>query len=231
MAVSEIASATSSLLGDTTPALTSTLNKRILDLIFNNSALLLKKPELLSNSGLLGKIMAFSSDFLGKSALPILGFTYQTPTSLEYLKYTYSEYPFLNQKIITNGFIKEPTIIQITALRPITMSNTWTLNYFNSKSIIELLEAYCDMGGLFKLLTRWGSIDDLALINLTLNANPEDANNPGVFVMTFKKLIFIESEDDITTNIVFDMIEKGAGITAASVAVVDGISSVLGDLL
>lgn len=215
-----------SLLGGSTPGFGTNVAVGVLDIMFSNSAVLLKDPSLISQAGLAGSIMAFVSDLLGGSALPLTGFTYRSPRQVEYLSYTYSEYPFLNQKLISNSFIKNPTTIQIEALRPITRSNSWLLNYFNTSSIVELVEAYADAGGLFKLFTRWGTIDDLALTNLTLNTS-EDSSDPGLFTMTFKKLQFIEKEEADTTDSIIDVISQGAGIIAAGAAVVSEVLDVL----
>lgn len=213
-------------LGTTTPSVASNLTTKILDIVFNNCALLLKEPDKLANNGLSGKVFAFASDLLGGASLPLLGFTYQNPRKIEYLSYSYSEYPFLNQKLISNSFIKNPTTITLTALRPITLSNTWLLNYFNTKSLVEIVEAYADTGGLFKAITRWGSIDNLALQNLVFS-NDGDPNDPGLFTMTFKKLLFIEDEETSAANAVFDVLEKGAGVVASTVAIAQTVKDII----
>lgn len=215
-----------SLLGGSTPGFGTNTSMVVLDVLFNNSAVLLKDPSLLANNGLVGKVMAFASDLLGGSSLPLLGFTYRSPKHIEYLSYTYSEYPFLNQKLVSNSFIKNPTTIEIEALRPITRVNSWLLNFINTKTIIQTMEAYADAGGLFKLFTRWGTIDDLALLGLTFNTEG-GSNDPGIFTMKFKKLQFIESEEQTAIDKMMDVISTGAGVVGAVGAVVTKVGNVI----
>lgn len=107
--------------------------------------------------------------------LPLIGFEYMAPDEVELLKYTYSEYPYINKTMITNAYIKENTRLSIIGLRPITygggavnsVSTSVVGNYLTNELILSTLQAYSDKGGTFTLLTMWGQLNNLVLERLS----------------------------------------------------------------
>lgn len=107
--------------------------------------------------------------------LPLLGFEYMSPDEVELLKYSYSEYPYVNKTMITNAYIKENTRLSIIGLRPITygggsvnsVSTSVVGNYLTNELILSTLQAYCDRGGTFTILTMWGQLNNLVLERLS----------------------------------------------------------------
>lgn len=221
------------LLGGSTPNLGTTLTTGALDLAFQNCAILMKNPELCANTSLIGDITGSISGFLGNNlALPIAGFYYTSPSSIEYCRYTYSEYPFMNTKMVANSFVREPTSITIEGVRPITTSNSWLVNFMSTSSTIKMIEGYADQGGLFKLFTRWGTIDNLALEQFSLQTNTAEGDrDPGTFVFTFKRLLFIESDSASLVSSVLSAISDGWGNVKEAVGeAASGLSSTVSSL-
>lgn len=200
-----------SLLNFTQPNIGSAFAQKALDLMFQNCAIMLKNPELCKKTSLIGDLTSGGSSFLGNEvAMPVVGFYYESPNQIEYFRFEYSEYPFMNNKMVSNSFIKQPTTISINGVRPITKENNWVVNYLTSQSVIEMLEGYCEQGGLFKLFTRWGTIDNLALESLSLNSEGDD-RSPGTFSFQFKRLLFIKTESKNVISSTLDAISKGWG--------------------
>lgn len=174
-------------LGNTMPAMASILkpgaNKEeiisgILDLVFRDSALIMKQTGLL-----------FSPNAISTIPLPLLGFSFQTPDEVEILNYEFSEYPYLNRSTVANAFLKAPCTLRCVGLRPIYKENPLLLNYvLNNLSIPFYIERYCDRGGTWALNTMWGYFDDLVLTNLKgIKLNETETGGIG-FEFTFKKL-------------------------------------------
>lgn len=98
--------------------------------------------------------------------LPLVGFTFEMPNQLELLKYSYSSNPYLNKAQITTSYIKETTSIVVRAKRPITRYNKVPTNIATNIALMKAIEAYCDNGGTFTMLTPYGIIKNLALVSL-----------------------------------------------------------------
>lgn len=200
-----------SLLNFSQPNIGTASARKTLDLMFQNCAIMLKNPELCKNTSLIGDLTSNVSSLLNDEvALPIVGFYYESPNQIEYFRFEYSEYPFMNNKMVSNSFIKQPTSISINGVRPITRVNNWAINYLTSQSVIEMLEGYCEQGGLFKLFTRWGTIDNLVLESLSLSSDGDD-KSPGTFSFQFKRLLFIKTENKNIVSSTLSTISKGWG--------------------
>lgn len=158
------------------------LSGALLDLAFKDSCLWMQ------NSTLLTSWLSFNIP------LPVLGFQFQTPDTLELLKYTYVKYPALNKVAVANSFQKETTTITITGLRPITQYNTVGLNYvLNWQGIKNYIQKYADRGGLWSLNTMWGIQTDLVLVSVN-GVKLDDTSMGGVgFEFTFEKLNFADT--------------------------------------
>lgn len=165
-----------SILGSIVPiARGGSLTRTALELIYKNNAILLNDGIGLGMRGIdetFGTKLASSAvgqiaSKLDKSVpLPLLGFVYDNPSSMEILKYSYSEYPYLNKSLIVNSYLKENTRFTVKAYKAITPLNTIALNTVTNEQIYSQLKSYCDYGGTFKLLTLWGTFNNLVLEGL-----------------------------------------------------------------
>lgn len=152
----------------------------ILDLVFSECCLLLQNLDIVSKL------------FSTISTLPIIGFTFQQPSRVEFLNYQYAEYPYLNKNVVANAFLKQPTSIQIRGLRAITRGNGVITNYATNYALRTFIETYCDKGGLWTLNTMWGIITNLALTSLS--GEPTEQGMGGVvWNFEFKRLLFSDS--------------------------------------
>lgn len=186
-------------LGTQLPSLsqaTSDPTGAILDLVFNDGALLMQ------NLSIVG------SYFSSVETLPIIGFTFKQPSRVEFLKYRYAEYPYLNKNVVANAFCKEPCNIQIQALRPISRGNGIATNYATSYALRAFIETYCDKGGLWTLNTMWGLVTDLALESLS--GEPTEQGMGGVvWTFEFKRLLF--SSSSTTDRAISDTLKQAQG--------------------
>lgn len=98
--------------------------------------------------------------------LPLVGFTYEVPSQLELLRYSYSQSPYLNKMQVSTSYIKETTTIVVRAKKVITNINTIPVNITTNMALVKALELYCDNGGLFTMLTPYGILTNMALVNL-----------------------------------------------------------------
>ena len=187
------------ILGSAIPTITgSKIARSTLQLIFKDSAILLDdgaSMALSSVDNFLGTNL--SGGLLGSVAssvsVPLLGFAYDNPSQMEILKYSYSEYPFLNKNMIVNSYLRENTRITLRASKAITPNNTVALNYLSNETIYSTLETYCNAGGTFTIMTMWGAYSGLVLESLS-GIQPENNQMGGTqFEFTFLKPQFSAS--------------------------------------
>lgn len=142
--------------------------------------------------------------------IPLLGFSYNTPESMGLLKYSYSEYPFLNRSLIVNSYIKENTDFTIMAYRAITAEAGIIYNVALNELLFGTIQKYCDKGGTFTLMTLWGAFSNLVLENL--EGIPLDSGNNTIggvgFKFTFKRIGLDKSGAE---NIMSDSLKSLAG--------------------
>lgn len=160
----------------------------VLDYLFQKNAIILNDT--------LQILTGMTFDFgIGEFSLPIplIGFEFLAPEEVELLKYSYSDYPYIDKTMITNAYIKENTQLSIIGIRPIThmpngnhsaghsdisggdktasaINNASTSvvgNYISNELILSTLQMYCDKGGTFTVLTMWGQINNLVLERLS----------------------------------------------------------------
>lgn len=153
----------------------------ILDLVFQDCAVILENSTLLLSS-------KFGVNVGAQIPLPLIGFSFETPSQLELLNYSYSEYPYLNKQTIINAYLKEGGSITIDAVRPIQKGNNIVINYLTNKALVDLIETYADAGGTFAVNTMWGWYGNLVLEKLSGKAID---NIGGVgFSFQFKRVYF-----------------------------------------
>lgn len=133
---------------------TSPSSYQILDSIYSENCILLNNALEL----LFGK--AYSTTSI---PLPMIGFKYKPTGSIELLKFTYSVYPYLNKQMITSGAIQNETRFSIMLLDPINNDNPVVAAILKRQTLVTLLEKYVRMGGLFTILTLWGTLKNCVL--------------------------------------------------------------------
>lgn len=133
----------------------------VLDLVFRDNALILSDSQVLVPA--LGSL---ATRLGGSMPLPLVGFTFETPSDLTFMKYSYSEFPYLNKATVANSFVKETSSTTIRALRPIFGGNGVVTNYGLNKTLVTLIESYADKGGTFAINTMWGYYGNFALEEL-----------------------------------------------------------------
>jgi len=174
------------------------LQHKVLDLVFTDSALLLQNLEIL-----------WGASFKFGIPLPLLGFSFKTPSRIEFLRYQYAEYPFLNKSVVANASLKQTTNIAITAYRPIYKGNGIVTNYAFNQALRAGIETYCDKGGLFMLNTMWGVIRNLALESLS--GEPTENEMGGVvWNFEFKRLLFSEVSSEKQKSTAIQNATQGA---------------------
>ncbi|WP_162974670.1 hypothetical protein, partial [Helicobacter pylori] len=100
---------------------------------------------------------------------PLVGLTYAPPREVELLKFSYSEYPYIDKTIVVNSYQQEPTKFSIIAYRPIALEypgNNVIVNLVANETAYNILQFYCRCGGTFSLVTQWGIVTNLVLESL-----------------------------------------------------------------
>lgn len=185
--------------GNVSPSLYSNegASSKILDLVFRDNALLLQNLEIF-----------WGASYKYSIPMPLLGFIFDTPSRIEFLRYRYAEYPFLNKSVVANASCKETTNITIKATRPIYSGNGIVTNYGLNTVLRAGIETYCDKGGLFTLNTMWGLITDLALESLS--GEPTENNVGGVvWIFELKRLLFSSSKVSSVSDRVSSLAQGG----------------------
>lgn len=154
----------------------------LLDLVFRDNALIMSDIRLL-----ISKLAGVGIGI----PFPIVGFSFETPSNVDFLNYSYSEYPMLNKEVVTNSFLRQSGSVTIKATRPITRGNNVLVNYITNTMLIKLIKNYCDNGGLWALNTMWGYVNNLALEKLS---GTEVSGVGGIgFEFQFKRINFDNS--------------------------------------
>lgn len=152
-------------IGNVMPSLSKAMSGNlhsILDLVFRDNALILADSQVLVG----GKFASFMSKIGVSIPLPLIGFTFETPSEITFMSYNYSKFPYLNKAVVANSFTKETSTTIIRALRPIYKGNGVITNYVLNKALITLIEKYADNGGTFALNTMWGYYGNFVLKEL-----------------------------------------------------------------
>lgn len=153
----------------------------ILEMVINKNALILRDHQILKKT--LGVNISIP--------MPLLGFIYELPQSIELLNFTYSEYPFINKSLVANSTQNETTTIKVTAISAITAENGIVKQFLKLQVLQDALRDYCVFGGSFWLITPWGVFRNLYLENLTLI--PSDNSFGCKLEFTLKRLNFTDS--------------------------------------
>ena len=198
--------------GNFIPTLSSdNVTKGLLDMVYRHNALLLDDAISLIGGSFIGGLASAPS-----IPLPLVGFVYETPSTVELLKYSYSEYPYLNKSLIINSYLRENTQFRVVAYRQITASNPVILNIATNEILYKTLETYCNNGGTFTLLTMWGTFNNLVLEGLNgIMPNDEIAVGGCGFEFLFRQIavstcvidkIFVTAFSKLTHGLVLKII-------------------------
>ena len=132
--------------------------------------------------------------------LPLVGFQYAPSQHIELLKYEYSEYPYVDKRMITNSVVKQQTHLDVIAYRPICSVEQGGMPFLGAVAMNELyytlLQLYCDRGGTFTLISPAGIFTDLVIEEFSCipseEVGGEGRNHPGgiAFRFRFKKILF-----------------------------------------
>jgi hypothetical protein len=154
-------------------------NYQILDSIYSEGAIILNNATEI----LLGKSVGSSLDI----PVPLIGFKYKPMGTIELIKYEYSEYPYLSKQMVSNAGVKQATRFSVQLLDPITGSNPVILAVVKRQVLQTLLDKYAAGGGLFTILTLWGSVTNCLLEGLEGVEGSSNGSDGVNFVMHFYK--------------------------------------------
>lgn len=130
--------------------------------------------------------------------LPLLGFSYAKPNQVEMLRFSYSEYPYLDKRIVSNSMVKEQTKFSIVGYRPISLAdstsgNNVLVNFLTNELIYKTLDLYTSQGGTFTIITQWGIFNNLVLERFSgVNLDIKTMGGEG-FLFEFKRVLFAKS--------------------------------------
>lgn len=187
-----------SILGSAVPSIGGSLNRQLLELVFKRNAILLNDPSALGVGGAIGSALDAVGSLVG---VPLLGFVYETPETAELLKFSYSEYPYLNRMQIVNSYIAENTQFRVKAYKALTGNTSVLINYTTNELLYSTLKKYCTNGGTFTLTTLWGAYTNLVLESLNGVAIEGQLGGIG-FEFTFKKVGFTMASGNIVSETV-----------------------------
>lgn len=177
----------------------SELSSDILDFVYQKNCILLND---------VGLIFGIETGI----PCPILGFEYEVPESIELLKFSYSEYPFLDRTSLINAYFKENTRFALKAHRPITAKNPFAVNYALNEAIYTALEKYSLNGGTYTILTGHKTITYAVLEKLTGIKNSDNDIGGQGFVFEFLKLNIQTNEIQNIQNDFLSAVTSGKAI-------------------
>jgi hypothetical protein len=142
------------LLGKTQVSVKLT-NYQILDTIYSNAAVILNNAAEV--------LLKQSATSVYNIPVPLVGFSYKPMGTIELLKYEYSEYPYLSKQMVSNAGVKQATRFTVQVIDAIASSNI-VLEAIAKRQLLQtMLDKYAAAGGLFTVLTLWGTITNCLL--------------------------------------------------------------------
>lgn len=173
--------ATSNGIGTSAAKLTIEASRAALDLVFREAALVLVDA---------GKLLGSPIDV----PVPLIGFTYEVPSSYTLLRYEYSEFPYLNRSAIISGYVKNNTELTIISRRAITKVNNLITSIAINKAFLTVIEKYCDYGGRFALINTYDALASNLVLQELRIVPPENQKIGDISLeWSFKKLLFADS--------------------------------------
>lgn len=154
--------------------------RNVLDSIYRHSAL----------------VLVDAIEILGMSVnnVPLVGFTYEAPSSYTLLRYDYSEFPYLNKQSIISGYVKNNTELTVTSHTAL-MQGMGILQVIGiNTALLKTVETYCDKGGRFGFINVYDAFaSNLVLQELKIIPSKTNRIDDVGLEWTFKKLLFSES--------------------------------------
>lgn len=119
--------------------------------------------------------------------LPLLGFEVSYAGDIPFIENEYSEYPYLNKQLLSNGAIRQTSVFSVNLHNLITSFNPWKVQMINNQLFVDGIDFYQRKGGTFIITTPWGDLQYCVLKGLYGIEN--DAGQKGIsFRMDLMKL-------------------------------------------
>lgn len=157
--------------------------------------------------------------------LPLMGLTYAPPKEVELLKFSYSEYPYIDKTIVVNSYQQEPTKFSIIAYRPLSVvpttnangsinqpiqsGNNVIVNFLANELMYNILQFYARFGGTFSLVTQWGIVTNLLLESLKGISIDSKTMGGEAFLFEFKRVLFAK---DLKATLEKDLLSRALGL-------------------
>lgn len=155
--------------------------------------------------------------------LPLLGLTYAPPREVELLKFSYSEYPYMDKSVVVNSYKQEPTKFSIIAYRPLSVlpagttkgnevlnsGNNVIVNFVANEVAYNILQIYARFGGTFSLVTQWGIVTNLVIESLKGISIDIKTMGGEAFLFEFKRVLFAK---DIKGTLEKKLLMKSQGL-------------------
>ena len=155
--------------------------------------------------------------------LPLVGLTYAPPREVELLKFSYSEYPYMDKSVVVNSYKQEPTKFSIIAYRPLSVlpvdikkgdsaiqsGNNVIVNFVANEVAYNILQLYARFGGTFSLVTQWGIVTNLLIEDLKGITIDSKTMGGEAFLFEFKRVLFAK---DIKGTLEKKLLIKSQGL-------------------
>ena len=194
---------TDGLIGTTSPAV-SVNGYEILDAIYSKTCVILEDVF-----DIFKGVQGFSGLSNVGIGVPLIGFEYKPEGNIELLKYTWSQYPYLNKAKLTFAAVKEVTGFSVSVISPITTGGSVVVNLALRLALVTFLEKYCNRGGKFTIVTLWGTKKHCVLTDLT-GISQDDVMDGVLFKMTFTQPNFDMSSAEESMNDFMQKVTNGA---------------------
>ena len=149
----------------------------LLDSIYSENAVILENAT---------SIFSGKESVLPEVGLPLIGFRYKPEGNLELLKYRWSQYPYLNKANLTFAAVKDTTDFSVSVISPITGDTPVAASIGMRAGLVTLLDKYCSRGGMFTVITLWGTKRHCVLTDLSGIAEG-DTMDGVLFKMSFNQ--------------------------------------------
>lgn len=133
----------------------------ILDNIYSYNAIWLQDAQRIFNIPSLSSFIG--TNIFDSVPLPLIGFAFKMVGEVDLLAYEWAKYPYLSKQIITNAGIKQATKFAVDVHSVLGPLNPVALNVIKLTVMLSILDKYIANGGLFTVLTMYGTLSDCVL--------------------------------------------------------------------
>ena len=134
---------------------------QILDDIYSFNAVWLQDAQKIFNIPSLNSFIG--THIFDDAPLPLIGFAFNPVGEVELLSYQWAKYPYLSKQIITNAGVKQSTKFSVDVHSVLGPLNPVALNVIKLTLMLSILDKYVANGGLFTVLTMYGTLNDCVL--------------------------------------------------------------------